>query len=110
IAGFRLQLDFLNRPELGFAQNLATGWAWLENEEFSVLGANVELAVGEHRRRALQRAEGLLPELLAGVDVKREQVRAVVDQVEAVGVMGPVQGTHAGALLMTYDTHCAAAA
>ena len=51
-----------------------------------VVGADVDLAVGQHGRRLLRGAERQVPQLLAGVDVEGFQVRAVVDLIEARAV------------------------
>ena len=56
------------------------------DEELAALSADVQLAVGEHERRLLHGSEDLPPELAAGLEVERQQLRPVFDLVDAIAV------------------------
>src|SRR6185295_9968514 len=86
IAGFGLQLDFLDLAQFDFAEYFATGWTRFQDEKLSVLGSDIKLAIGQHRRCALKRSDRMLPQFLAGVDVECKQVRAIVNLVDPVTV------------------------
>ena len=57
-----------------------------DDEEDAAIGADVELAVSQHRRRLLRRAHRQRPQDFAGRGVEGSQRRAVVDLVEARAV------------------------
>src|SRR5882762_3878856 len=72
--------------ELLLTENLASSSARLKNVELSALRANIQLAIGEHRRGLLNRAECFLPELLAGVEIKRPDVGTVVYLIKTITI------------------------
>ena len=57
-----------------------------QDEELAAFRAHVDLAVGEHRRRLLDRPQILLPQLAAGRDVERPHPRSVLDLVDAIAI------------------------
>ncbi len=79
-------LSSLLDRQLDLAQDLRAIGVRPDDEELAALGADVELAVGQHERRLLHRAERLRPELAAGLEVERLQPRAVLDLIDARAV------------------------
>src|SRR5689334_24318473 len=80
--GFGLRFS----AELILIENLASSCRRLEDVELPILSANGQLAVGQHRRSFLDRAEVLYPELLASVHVERGKVCAVVDLIQTIAI------------------------
>ncbi len=91
----RLRILLAAEPVL--VENLRAIRQRTDDEELAVLGSHVQLAVGKHGRRFLNRAEVLFPHARARLRVVREQDAAVVDDVDALAVADRrgIAGLHA---------------
>jgi len=67
-------------------ENLATCGRRLKNKELSILGADIKLSIGQHRRSLLDRSKILQPKLLAGIYIERRNVGAIVDLIEPIPI------------------------
>ena len=65
-----------------FAEHFGSVGVRPDDVERPAVGADIDLAVGQYRRRLLRRAERLRPQFLARLDVERLQPRTVVDLIQ----------------------------